>query len=140
VELDAESYLARMILQYVLQLGTQHEEASAVAESALAMSGRHSWSMAILAIALADQGKPGDADAVYAEMLARARRRYMPPALLALAASAADREGNAIDHAREALAIRDPACQPFFSKYVPFNAKLRTYRRFQELLSEVGFE
>jgi tetratricopeptide (TPR) repeat protein len=106
----------------------------------LAMSGRHSWSMAILAVTFADLGKPADADAVYAEMLARARRQYVPAALLALAASAAGRQDEAIRHAREALEIRDPGCQPYFSRHQSFSARLYTYPRFRELLSEMGFE
>ena len=139
VELDPESYLARMILQGVAQLGGQYEEAAAVGELALAMSGRHSWSMAILAVTMADWGKPADADAIYAEMLARERRQYLPLALLAVAASAAGREDDAIHHAREALAIRDPTCQVYFSKHQGFSARLYTYPRFHDLLFEAGF-
>jgi tetratricopeptide (TPR) repeat protein len=95
VDIDNESYLARFLLQFVLHCGGRFEESVAVGESALAMSGRHSWSMAILAMALADLAKPTDAEALYSEMQARARRHYTPPALLALAASAAGRQDQA---------------------------------------------
>ncbi len=84
VELDPDSYLARVILQFVLHAGGEFEESVSVGESALAMSGRHSWSMATLAVCLADLGKRADADAVYREMLARSCRQYVPPAMLAL--------------------------------------------------------
>jgi len=140
VELDPESYLARMILLGILQLGGKYEEAAGAGELALAMSGRHSWSMAILAMTFADWGKPEDADAIYAEMLARARRQYVPPALVALAASAAGKDDEAIRHAREALEIRDPACQPYFSRHLAFSARLYANPHFRELLSEVGFQ
>ncbi len=140
VELDSESYLARMIFHGVLHLSGQFEEAVVVGEFALAISGRHSWSMAVLAMTFADWGRPADADAIYAEMLARARRQYMPPALLAVAASAAGREGEAIRHAREAFEIRDPACEAYFSRHSGYSARLYAYPRFRELLSEVGFE
>lgn len=140
VDLDSESYLARMILLGVLQLAGRFEEAVAVGELALAMSGRHSWSMAILAVTFADWGKPADADAVYAEMLARACRQYVPAALLALAASATGRQDEAVRHAREALEIRDPSCQPYFSRHLAFSARLYGYPGFPELLLEVGFE
>jgi tetratricopeptide (TPR) repeat protein len=129
-----------MILMGVLQLGRRYEQAAAAAESALAVSGRHSWSMAVLAVTFADWGKPADADAIYAEMLARARREYLPPALLALAASAAERQDEAIRHAREAFKIRDPACEPYFSRHLAFSAKLYRYPRFRELMLEMGFE
>jgi hypothetical protein len=50
-------------------------------------------------------------------MRARARREYMPPAPLAVAASAAAREDEAIGHARKAYEIRDPDCQIFLAEY-----------------------
>jgi adenylate cyclase len=138
VELDSESYLARMIFLGVLQLSGRFQEAVAVGELALAMSGRHSWSMAILAVTFADWGKPVDADAIYAEMLARARCQYVPAALLAVAASAAGRENDAIRHAHEAFEIRDPSCQPYFSRHVAYSARLYAYPRFREMLSEMS--
>jgi tetratricopeptide (TPR) repeat protein len=138
VELDSQSYLACVILQEVLHLAGQLEESVAVGESALAMSGRHSWAMAVLAVTLADLGKPEDADAVYAEMIARARRQYVPPAPLALAASAAAREDEAVRHAREAVAIRDPHCQFFFSRHWPCSTRLYAYPRFREIIASIG--
>jgi adenylate cyclase len=140
VELDRESYLARGTLFLVLHLGGLFEESVAVAEAALAMSGRHSWSMAVLAVVLADWGRLADADAIYAEMAARARRQYLPPALVAVAASAAGRENEAIDEARKALEIRDPACRLYFSKHFVYSKRLHAYSRVRELLSEAGFE
>jgi adenylate cyclase len=140
VELDNESYLARGTLLLVLHQGRFFAEAVQVAEAALAMSGRHSWAMAILATVLADWGKPAKADALYAEMVARGRRQYVPPALVAVAASAAGREDDAIRHAQEALEIRDPACPLYFSRYFPYSTRLYAYPRFRELLSEARFE
>ena len=138
VELDSESYLARGTLQAALHLGGWFEESVAVSELALAMSGRHSWSMAVLAVTLADWGRPGDADAVYAEMLARARRQYMPAALLAVAASATGRGDETIRHANEALKVRDPACQLYFSRHWGYSARLYAYPRFREIIASMG--
>ena len=139
-QLDPDSYLARLCLQGALHLSGAFEESVAVGESALAMSNRHSWSMGVLAMALADWGKPGDADAVYAEMLVRARRQYQPPALLAVAASAAEKEDQAIAHAREALASRDPSSRVFLCRHFPYSTRLYAYPRFRGLLSEVGLD
>jgi tetratricopeptide (TPR) repeat protein len=139
VELDSESYLARYVLQTVLYLSGRFEESVGVGESALAMSGRHAWSMATLALTFADSGKPADADAVYAEMLARARRQYVPPASLVLAAGAASRESEAIRHASEAFEIRDPHCLFFFTRHVPtITARLYAYPRFREIIASMG--
>jgi TolB-like protein/Tfp pilus assembly protein PilF len=141
VELDSESYLAHMILQAVLHFSGQLEESVAVGEQALAMSGRLSWSMAFLAVTFADLGKPSDADAVYAEMLARSRRVYVPPAQLAVAAAAAGVEDQAIRHACEAFKIRDPDCQVFFSPHMGhlrYNGLLYKYPRFREVIASMG--
>ena len=140
VELDPEAYLARMCLQFALHTIGQFEESVAAAELALAMSGRHSWSLAALAVTFADWGKPAHADAVYAEMLARARCQFMSPAHLANAAAAATLENDAIRHAGKALEIRDPCCWFLFSIRSPYSARLFAYPRFREMLSEVGFE
>src|SRR5262249_30851820 len=114
VELDPENYVAQFNLQEALRVSRKFEEAVATGEAALAMSGRYAWSMMVLAVTLADWGKAADADAVYSEMQARARREYVSPATLAIAASAAAREGEAIAQARQAYEIRDPSCQHFF--------------------------
>ena len=140
VELDPESYLAHMIFHGVLHIGGEFEEAVKVGELALAMSGRHFWSMAVQATTFADSNRPGLADAVYKEMLARACTQYVSPAVLAVAASAAGKESDAVRHAREALELRDPACEVYFSRYFAYGARLYDYPRFRELLSEVGFE
>jgi TolB-like protein/Tfp pilus assembly protein PilF len=139
VELDPESYLARYILQTVLYLGGKFEESIAVGEAALAMSGRHAWAMVSFALTFADWGKSADADAVYAEMLARSRCQYVPPAALALAAAAASLGNEAIRHAQEAFAIRDPHCLFFFTRHVPaITARLYAYPRFREIIASMG--
>jgi tetratricopeptide (TPR) repeat protein len=138
VELDSESFLAHWALQMALQLSGQFEESIAMGQLALAMSGRHPWAMTLLALTLADWGKDSEADAVYCEMQARARREYIPPALLAYVASAAAREDEALRHAREAYEIRDPGCQVFFSRYFPSAPRLYSYPRFRELIAQMG--
>jgi adenylate cyclase len=134
VELDPENYLAQFVLQEALRVGRRFEESVATGELALAMSGRHGWSMTVLALTLADWGKASDADAVYCEMRARARREYVSPATLAIAASAAAREDEAISHAREAYEIRDPNCQHFF-RYFSSSAQLYRYPWLREFMA-----
>lgn len=138
VELDSESYLANMVLQAVLHFSGRLEESVAAAEMALALSGRLPWSMAGLAVTFAGLGKLEDADAIYAEMLARARRQYVPPAQLAVAAAAAAREDEAIRHARDAFEIRDPDCQVFFSRHQSYSAPLYAYPRFRQMVASNG--
>jgi tetratricopeptide (TPR) repeat protein len=139
VALDSESYLARGCLMVALHLSGRLDEAVPVGEVALAKSGRHPWAMAGLAVTLADLNKPADANAVYAEMMARARRGYVQPCTLALAASAAGLEAEAIRHAREAFEIRDPMCQVIFSRVWPQSARLRAYPGFHDIPADKGW-
>jgi tetratricopeptide (TPR) repeat protein len=138
VELDSESFLANWVLQIALLLSGQFEASIAAGESALAMSGRNPWSMAWLAVALADWGKAGEAEALYLEMQSRAQRQYVPPTCLALAASAAAREDEVIRYAREAYEIRDPVCMSFFSRYSYLSPRLYRDPRFREIIAQMG--
>ena len=94
--------------------------------------------MALLAMALADLGRVSEADAVYCEMQARARREYVQPTSLAFAAAAAEKEEEAIRYAREAFEIHDPNSQIFFSRYLPVSARLYRYARFREIVAQIG--
>jgi TolB-like protein/Tfp pilus assembly protein PilF len=138
VELDPENYLALYVLQVALWLNREFDESIAVGQSALAVSGRHAWAMTIRALTFADWGKPEDADAVYCELLARARHQYVPPGMLALAAAAARREEDVNSHARKAFETRDPTCQFFWSGYLPASARLYAYAGFREIIAFMG--
>jgi len=138
VELDSESFLTNWVLQVTLLSSGQFEASIAAGESALAMSGRHPWSMAWLAVALADWGKTGEAEALYFEMQARARREYVAPTSLAIAALAAARADDVIRHAREACEIRDPVCITFFSRYFYLSPRLYRDPRFREIIAQMG--
>lgn len=138
VELDPESFLTRWIHHVVLHLCGRFEEAVAVGAEALAMSGRHPWAMYTLATAFADWGKPADAAALYSELMARARRGYVQPTCLALAAAAAGLENEAICYAREGLRIRDPIMPIVLDGNWPYSARLLAYPRFCEMLVRRG--
>jgi Tfp pilus assembly protein PilF len=138
VQLDSESFLANFSLQLTLASSGQSEASVAAGELVLAMSGRHPWSLAWLAVALADWGKAGEADSVYLEMQARARREYVAPTLLAIAALAAAREDEVIRYAREAYEIRDASFTTFFSRYSFLSPRLYRDPRFREIIAQMG--
>jgi tetratricopeptide (TPR) repeat protein len=138
VELDSESFLAQWCHHATLYLGGKFEEAVVAGELALEMSGRHPWVMGTLATTFADWGRRADAEALYAELMGRARRSYVPPSILALVAASAGIQGEAIRHAREAFAIRDPHCQFFFSRHWPPSARLYAYPSFCEMVAQHG--
>ncbi len=138
-ELDSDSFLARWAHHYALYFARRFEEAVAVGELAAAMSGRHPWAMGTLAATLADWGKPSDAEAIYAELMGRARRSYVPPSILAISASAAGLKDEAICHARQAFEIRDPMSQFFFSKIHPASGRLLRLPWFHEIPVDMGW-
>jgi adenylate cyclase len=138
VEIDSDSYIAHVVLQEALRLNGDLEESSAAGQMAMAMSGRHVWAMQFRALTFADWGRPAEADAVYCEMLARAGHQYVSPAALAVAASGAAREDDAVRHAREAFETRDPIIQVFWSRYFPASARLYAYAGFREIIALMG--
>lgn len=140
VELDSESFLAQWAYHYALYFSQRFEEAVAVGERAAAMSGRHPWAMGTLAATLGDWGKASDAEAIYAELIGRARRSYVPPSILAITACAAGlKDDEAIRHAREAFQIRDPMSQFFFSKINPASGRLLGIPSFHETSADMGW-
>jgi tetratricopeptide (TPR) repeat protein len=138
VQLDSESFHTNWVLQVILVSSGQFEASVAAGESALAMSGRHPWPMAWLALALAGWGKADEADSLYVEMQARARREYVAPTSLAVAALAAAKEDEVIRYAREACKIHDPSCATFFSRYFPLSPRLYRDPRFREIIAQMG--
>jgi hypothetical protein len=96
--------------------------------------------MAILASIFMDWGKPSEANAIYTELTARARREYVPPSYLVIAAHTLGLQGEALAQARHAMEIRDPCRHLMFSKYFPYGARLHRDARFGAFLRGAGFE
>lgn len=136
-KLDPESMLAQIILTISLYFQGQVQESITVAESGLGMFGRHPWFIALLALAYVDESKPRQAEAAYAEILARSRWEYVPPMTLAISASAVGKLDEAIHFVREAYAIHDPQL-PTLGKYWHGTKRLREDHRFSEILSSMG--
>jgi hypothetical protein len=91
-----------------------------------------------LATTFADWGKPADAEALYSELMARARRGYVQPSCLAIAAAAAGMEDEAIRHTHEAFEMRDPMSHGYFLSSYPQSARLRAYPRAREIIVGMG--
>ena len=138
-ELDSDSFLARWCLQVVLLLSGRFEEAVRAGQAALAISGRHPWALAILAVTLAEWEKFGEAQGVFAELVARACGEYVLPSALALSAGAAGQYDEAMRYAREAVAKRDPF-RVAFSGYWPTSTRLRADPQVDLMLKEAGID
>jgi tetratricopeptide (TPR) repeat protein len=133
-----ESFFTYWASQHALHADRQFEEAVAAGEMALALSGRHAFAMSAQAMIFADWGKTSAAQALYAELVARAAQGYVPPSHLAIAASAAGEPDKAVAHAREAIEIRDPMLVT--AKYWPDFTGLRQDARFDEILVRMGWK
>jgi tetratricopeptide (TPR) repeat protein len=107
-QLDPDSYLANWSLTQSLLWNGQYAEAAAVAERGLAMSGRHVWALASLALIYAASDKADEARAVYRELEARSAREYVQPSMLLSAAAAVGDADGAIAISGRALEERDP--------------------------------
>jgi TolB-like protein/Flp pilus assembly protein TadD len=140
LELDPDSFLARYFRCITLHLCGRFEEAVARGEELLTMSGRHTGTMATLAVIFTDWGKPSEAEAIYVELIARARREYVQPSYLALAAHALGFHQEILAQIRHAIELRDPYRHLAFSKYFPYGARLHREARCGELLRASGFD
>ena len=139
LELDPDSFLARWSLQNTLHLSGHFEEAVAKGQEVLVMSGRQPVAMATLAAAFADWGKPSEAEAIYLELIARARREYVEPTQLAIAAHSLRLEKETLGHISHAIEICDPS-RHLLSKYFPYGARLHRDAFCREILRRAGFE
>jgi eukaryotic-like serine/threonine-protein kinase len=137
LEIDPGNYLARFALHDALHSMGRFDESIAVADVALAMSGRHVFTMAGLAVTYADWNKPNEARALYNELSSRAAREYISPFFLAVAATGAGEQEEAIRLAQQAYEIRDPSLQ-LFGKCWPSSARLRQDARFNEIWAKAG--
>ena len=137
VELDPNSYLAHWSLAAALACNAQYEEAAAMAERALAISGRHSWAMMSLVSIYAAWDKPDSARAVYRELEARSEREYIQPSMLAPAAAAIGEMDRAITFAQQALDDKDPLFV-MLARTWPDYGGLRKDSRFFEIVSHLA--
>jgi len=136
-QFEPDSVLPRWALFTGLNALGAYEEAAKVGESALGITGRHTWFMGSLALTYTKLGRPEDSEAVYRELQWRSKREYVAPGVLAWAASGrGDRDG-AIQYAKEAHAIGDPVL--IAAKYWPSFARLREDPRFEEILKSRGW-
>lgn len=138
LELDPDFFLARWYMVSTLTAQGRYDEALTVSEAALFSSGRHPWVVGGLALIYHELGQLEYANALYMELQWRAKREYVTPSFLAVAASAACRQGEAIRYAEEALATGDPLFMAV--KYYPSFVRLREDSRFQEIMTIRGWK
>ncbi|MDP6606300.1 MAG: protein kinase [Dehalococcoidia bacterium] len=107
VERDPESYVAWWTLQMCFLWDSRFAESVPSGETALAISGRHSYALVTLLFTYAEWGKPAEARALYDELQARAGREHLPPSALASAAASVGDLDDVLPLVERAYADRD---------------------------------
>src|SRR5262249_31718343 len=100
LQLEPQSFLARWALLSAFNSQRRFEEAAAIGEQALKVSGRYPWMLASLARTYAKWGRLRDSESLYMELRWRSKRDYISPIVLAWAAAAAGDQDAAIQYAQ----------------------------------------
>ena len=138
IELDPNAFYSHWALLHAMMLGADPGAAVVAGRQMLARFGRHPWLMMGVAYASGAAGEPDRADAIYAELAARARGEYVQPIALAVSAIGAGRDDLAIEHVREAARIRDPLLAAT-ARFGPMFPRIRGTPAYQEILKELGW-
>ena len=138
VELAPTSWFAHQILAMAYSLDARHSEAFAEAQTAITLTGRHPWSLAILAVTYAASGETAPASAIYDELVARSRVEYVSPYVLAMLSGALGKKDEAFEWLDRAYDERDPILHSVARH--AYLAPLRDDPRFDALLKRMGLE
>jgi tetratricopeptide (TPR) repeat protein len=138
IELDPDSFLAHWHHASTLLAAGRFAEAAGAAERALALSGRHPWTVTIQALIHASWNRPVEARALYLELDERSRREHVQPSMLSAAAAAVGERDAAIVFARRAVDERDPLFVTLARSWPGYDL-LREDPRFQEIVAALGF-
>jgi serine/threonine-protein kinase len=82
VGLDPLLWTAQRLLGMALYCEGRMEDAIAVLETAMKLSGGHPWLLAERAMVIAECGRPEEAEAAYRELTDRSRRQWVQPCML----------------------------------------------------------
>jgi eukaryotic-like serine/threonine-protein kinase len=140
IALDPAAFYPHWTLLHALALGPDPGQAVEIGPQLLSRFGRHPWLMMGCALANGAAGRREQADALYAELVARARGEYVQPAVLASAAVGAGRRAEALRHVGEAAEIRDPLLSLTGLHWPGYSASLRADPSFVGALGSVGWD
>jgi TolB-like protein/Tfp pilus assembly protein PilF len=137
IELDPSQWHPHHILVHVYFVNSMYPESIATSETAITLAGRHPWNLMFLAMGYVATGKRAEAEAIYDELLARARREYVQSFVFGTLSGALGRKDEAFEWLDRACGEHDPVL-PVLKVYKPFDP-LRDDPRFQDLLRRMNF-
>jgi adenylate cyclase len=137
IRIDGDAFLGHWVQMTALNARGRYSEAANVGELGIKMFGRPAWMMASLIRSYLYLGQSADSEALYMELRSRAKREFVSPLFLAVAACAVGEQDEAMRLAQEAHTIGDPTLMG--GRYWPDFADLRQDPSFQEILSSRGW-
>lgn len=137
VELDPTSYVAHWELGNVYHWTGNLVKSEKVYLKALAMSGRHPWSMTGLMVTYCDMGEREKGNDLLEELKTRAKEKYIQPALIALCEAVIGRPEEAIKWASRAVEVSD-SFMVVMAMCWPDSKALRNLPGFGVILAQLG--
>jgi serine/threonine-protein kinase len=131
VAIDHDSFVAHFSLVEAYGAIGKLSRAVAVATPLLAVSGRHPWAVGLLGWVYARLGDSARARAMYDELEARSRSEFVGPFWIAIAASAAGLDAEAMHNLGRAVREREPLMVQ--ARMLVFCDRLRANPRFDEV-------
>jgi TolB-like protein len=137
IRIDPDGFLGYWAQMAALNVMANYSEAAHLGEMGIRMFGRPVWMMASLARSYSHLGRRADAGALYDELRSRAKREFVSPVFLAIAAHAAGERDDAMCQVQHADQMGDPTLIGI--RYWPDVTELREDPRFQEILKRRGW-
>jgi hypothetical protein len=135
IELDPDSFFPQWNRMRAHAWSGDPGRALALAPATLAESGRHHWVLGIVAWLHGEKGHADRARAVHDELAARSRHEFTPPFWIAVAASAAGLDDEALRRVQQCVVEHDPLT--LWSHRTPFWSRIRRDPRFAEAVGAV---
>jgi serine/threonine-protein kinase len=107
LELNPTSWNANHIIGMAYRLNSNHMEAIEALEKAMALAGRHPWSLMELALTYAASGSTAQAEAIHEELVSRSYGEYVPPTVLSFVCATLGRADEAFEWLERAYEERD---------------------------------
>jgi tetratricopeptide (TPR) repeat protein len=135
-ELDRDAFLTVWARQLAMNSLRDVKRGIEAGQRALEATGRHVFPLLHIGLLLAETGDLDGAMAVRDEVLSRSKREFMAPTSFALLEAALGNKASALEHCRQAIAIRDPQFVIFALGW-PVTEALRALPEHRQMLREI---